>query len=303
MTERTAETGDAPRGGPTPLLAEPPTLRPGIPRIIHQTLFEMPMTDAFRGNIDNLKRLNPNWEHRFYSDDDVQRVFAEMFTPAARDLLSRLDPAYHVVWSDLLRFAVLLRDGGVYLDIKSTVTRPLDEVLRPDDHFVLSQWPDDPTHPYSRYGDHLELRYIDGGEFINWALFAAPGHPFLAAALARAFDNMAHYDRWRDGRGWLGVLRLSGPICFSHAVAAQLGTAPYRLADYGELGLRYSIFVTDTPNEAHRVKGRHYSYQRRPIMRCGWQPRSFLRALAGRLSGKPYGPPIRQRSLAHRTQP
>jgi hypothetical protein len=303
VTKKTAESGSAPRGAAAPLIASPPALRPGIPRIIHQTCADGAMTDAFRANIARLKALNPGWEHRFYSDDDVQRVFEEMFTPAARDLLSRLDPAYRVVWADLFRYAVLLRDGGVYLDIKSTATRPFDEILRPDDHFVLSQWPDDPAHPYCRYGDHLELRYIDGGEFIQWALIAAPGHAFLAAALSRGFQNMANYDRWRDGRGWLGVLRLSGPICFSHAVAGQLRSAPYRLTDYWDLGLRYSIFATDTPNEAHRVKGRHYSFQRRPIMRCGWQPASFLRALGGKLSGRPYGPPIRQRSLPHRTQP
>ena len=39
--------------------------------------------------------------------------------------------------ADVFRYLAVYREGGVYLDVKSTVTCPLDEVLSPDDWAVF----------------------------------------------------------------------------------------------------------------------------------------------------------------------
>ncbi len=38
-------------------------------------------------------------------------------------------PRYGVVLADIFRYLVIYNEGGVYLDIKSTVNRPLDEII------------------------------------------------------------------------------------------------------------------------------------------------------------------------------
>jgi len=236
-----------------------------IPKIIHQTARELAsLAPEEKQNIENLKALNPGWEHRFYSNADMLDYISTHYDPPVHQLCERIAQPYGVVLADLFRYLVIHREGGVYLDIKSTVKRPLDEVLKPDDRFLLGQWDNRMGKPHVNMGAFAELERISGGEFQTWHIVATPNHPFLRKVIQDVLFNMEHYNTKWFGVGWKGVLRLSGPICYSLAIAPMLARYRHRFIDPAEAGFEYSIYQ---PFGKHWSRPDHYSRQTAPIIK------------------------------------
>lgn len=234
-----------------------------IPRIIHQTAPSRAGLDpAIEANIARLRELNPGWEHRFYDDAAIRAYLTRWLKPPMADLVRRVNPAYGVVFADLFRYLVVYREGGVYLDAKSGLALPLEEILRSDDEYLLSYWPNGEGEIYEGWGRHPETG-DPRGELQQWHVIARPRHPFLGQVLARAFVNMARYRAARDGAGLMGVIRLAGPICYTLAINPVRDRQPHRLVESEAVGLRYLIYPMD--KHLARAPG-HYSKQDGPIM-------------------------------------
>ena len=243
----------------------------GIPRIIHQTYFTKDLPNALGRNVAALRALNLDWDYRLYDDADIERFIADEYGAAVLARYRRISPDYGAARADLFRYLVVYRHGGVYLDIKSGADLPFDAVLRADDSFVLSQWDNVQGGTNENWAFHPELRDIAGGEFQQWVIIAAPGHPFLRAVIERVLDNIDHYNPYRDGVG-LNVIRVTGPITYTLAIAPLLDRHAHRqVANEHALGLRYSVMGTTTSHHTH-FRG-HYSRRRTPIVGA---PRSDL---------------------------
>jgi len=243
-----------------------PAVEPGmrIPRIIHQTYGRRELPAALQSNVDALKARNPGWDYRFYDDAAIETFIREHYSAAVLALYLRIDPAYGAARADVFRYLLMYRLGGVYLDIKSRFLRPIDEVLDGDEGFVISQWSNGKGERYEGSGLKAELAHIEGGEFQQWHIIAAPGHPFLRAVLLELFARIESYRPWRDGVGKLGVIRLTGPIMYTLAIAPLLGRYPCKIVRHeAAMALEYSIVADDT----HKALfARHYSVNTRAVV-------------------------------------
>jgi len=235
-----------------------------IPRIIHQTFYDRKLTPQLQENVDRLRALNPGWEYRFYDDADVAAFIKGNYPALVWEYFERIDPRYGAARADLFRYLLLYKVGGVYLDIKSSATRPLDEVIRPDDRFLLSKWHRADGQYEVREG-HYDIRHLDGGEYQQWHVVGAPGHPFLKAVIETTLANIDLYDPYLHQTGKRGVLRLTGPITYSLAIDPIMARHPHRVVDSrNELGFEYNVY----PNQSHQnVFKSHYSMQTAPIVR------------------------------------
>ena len=98
------------------------------------------------------------------------------------------------------------------------------------------------------------------------ATLAAPGHPFLRAVIERVLTNIACYNPILDGTGWSGVLRTTGPIAYTLAIAPQLPRHTHRIVDsLHELGFQYSIYPHSSSHQA--LFSSHYAHRTEPIVR------------------------------------
>lgn len=237
-----------------------------IPKIIHQVYFSRQLPPIVQANVDKIRALNPGWEYRFYDDDDMAEYVGANYGEAMLACYSRINRKYGASRADFFRYLLMYREGGVYLDIKSSLERPLDEVLRPDDVYLLSRWRNSIGELYEGWGMHNQLREFGGHEFQQWHIIAAPGHPFLRAVINRVMGNIARYNPLLHDTGKGGVLRVTGPIAYTQSITPLLQTYKYRLVDsQGDLGLIYSIFGT-TSNLAHKSIFRfHYTELQEPV--------------------------------------
>lgn len=238
-----------------------------IPKIIHQTHPDPTrLPGELAENVERLKARNPGWEHRLYGDEEV-RVFLRAQLGAERfSLVEKIHPGYGVVLADLFRYAMIHDQGGVYLDIKSTCEPPLSALIRDDDAFLLGQWQNRIGERYTAAGFHPELAMVPGGEFQQWHVIAARGHPFMAAVIDRVLFNIRNYHAAWCGVGKTGVLRLSGPICYTLTIHPMLGSHPWRPINALRAGLRYSIYQERGLGDVHTAASDHYSNMRVPIV-------------------------------------
>jgi len=98
-----------------------------IPKIIWQT-HELPyeeLPDFQKSVINTWKNLNPSWEHR-YVDSIARAEYVKNFD-------KKLYAAYLTVpkmsQADIWRYVVVYQNGGVYADMDSVCTVPLDEII------------------------------------------------------------------------------------------------------------------------------------------------------------------------------
>ena len=237
---------------------------PAIARIIHQTYPTSSLPEVFRDAVEAVRTLNPEWEHRLYDDADIERFIESEYPPRVLELYRRIDPRYGAARADLFRYLVMFRCGGVYLDVKAQVRRPLREILQDDDSFVSAHWRNGPDQVHQGFGKHPALHWYPPGELQQWHIMAAAGHPFLEAVLRRVLWNIANYNPFKFGVGKLGVIHLTGPVPYTEAIVPLLAAHPHRIAISEEaLGFGYSVFGDGGQHES--LFALHYSSLSAPI--------------------------------------
>ena len=223
-----------------------------IPKIIHQVYSsDKNLPEEIQHNIITLKKMNSDWEYRLYDDDKMQ-VYVSDHYPEILKYYNKINPKYGAAKADFFRYLVMYREGGVYLDIKSSLSKPLSEIIKPDDRYILARWPD------SRGKHSYEGKFVD--EFQQWHIIAVAGHPFLKAVLENVCLNIKKYNPLLHSKGFWGVLTTTGPIAYTLSILPILDEQKYRIGTDEDFKLVYSIFSgkKDTVHH-HTMFKSHYS--------------------------------------------
>jgi inositol phosphorylceramide mannosyltransferase catalytic subunit len=240
-----------------------------IPKIIHQTVRDKKnISDQFSKNISRLASTNEGWEHRIYDNRDIYDFISTHYDAEILNAYCLVNTRYGPAQADFFRYLLLFKFGGVYLDIKSTALTKLDEVISPDDEYILSHWPNAIGMPFQGFGIHPELPFP--GEFQQWHIVAAPQHPFLERVIAEVTKNIREYDAARVGTGKRAVLRTTGPIAYTQAITPLRGGAKYRMVDIRDLGFVYSVLDPDNLNAGRSLHTKlfsdHYKQLTEPLI-------------------------------------
>ena len=126
-----------------------------IPRIFHQIwVGDAPFPDEFKSYQETWRRHHPEWELRLWTEDDIpadlerREVYERLRVPAER--------------ADILRFELLHRFGGVYLDTDFECRQPIDPLIDGVEFFAAELKP---------------------GRLNNAVIGSTPGHPILERAI------------------------------------------------------------------------------------------------------------------------
>ncbi len=94
-----------------------------IPKIIHQTYKNHNLPETYRICQREIKRLHPDFEYRFYTDQDMDVLMKTEF-PEYYDkfnVLSRM-----IMKIDMFRYFLMYKYGGLYVDMDYYMFKPFD---------------------------------------------------------------------------------------------------------------------------------------------------------------------------------
>jgi len=180
-----------------------------IPKIIHQsgkTKFEnLPEED--RGRVDLLKKNHPDWEYKYWTDEDNYNLIADhypWFLPCYNSY------KWPIQRADAVRVFYMHKYGGVYLDLDMLSLQPMDElfgrVLENDCQYLYNPSSSRGVLLFEEYPNAFSIQ----NALYNAIMASEPGHAFwtLCFFLLQEFNkSRLRIDQVKESR----VFSTTGP--------------------------------------------------------------------------------------------
>jgi len=202
-----------------------PDLEYKIPFILHQTWVSYEtIPDEIKNIIEDNKKKCPEFEYRFYSDQDCLNFIKNNFESNVLDAYNCINPEYSAAKADIFRYCLLYKYGGVYLDIKSKINFDLKYIIGPNDDCILLQG--------TFYTKTMsEFRFLNNfPSYEQWALIFKPGHPYLKECIDQIVINI-NKRFIPSGNSKTKILILTGPDLYSSCINNYRVKNKYNVTD------------------------------------------------------------------------
>ena len=200
-----------------------------IPRVIHQIWLgpERPPLET----MESCRRTNPRWFYVLWTEDNLPPM-------VNRQTFDAFGTVYHGK-ADVLRYELLYRFGGIYVDADQLCLRSFDDLTGPDDTFFAG---------YQNLGNpDLDDDRRNATLVANAVLGASPRNPILERVIRDIGDGPIHAAR----PAWIVV----GPAALTKAIEETPSRAvvhPF----YEFYPYHFTEKIPATPNEM--LKAIHY---------------------------------------------
>lgn len=167
-----------------------------IPKVVHWIWLGPPIPDDLLALTERFIALHPDWEMQWWREEQIDAF--RLRNRRLYDAAERIVPPDSVEQfrSDIARYEILQRQGGMYLDLDYDWRKPIDPHLA--GHDLVSGW-------------ELQHRWVANG-----LIAARPGHPAMEEAIAGIPARIAsRHPSWRANR--LTGPHLWTPIAKRHA--------------------------------------------------------------------------------------
>ena len=198
-----------------------------IPKNIFQSWYTHELPLLIQSRINIMRETNPDYTYKLYTDADMDEFVNTEYKGEIADCYNKLNIIVAKV--DFWRYLILYKYGGVYLDMDSHISVPLNELIRPDDQAIITA----ETNP---------------NLFAQWALFFNKKHPILKQLIELVVYNI-NTNKYPDN-----VSKTTGPYAFSTAIKI------YHYSLYNVILNHESITAnTDLTYETNNISYRIYS--------------------------------------------
>lgn len=200
-----------------------------IPLIVHQTFYTTSLPIEIINIITHNQKMCPNYKFYFYNDDQCEEFIKNNFDTQVYNAYMKLNKHYGAMKADFFRYCVLFKLGGVYLDIKSKINKPLGTIIKPDDICILD-----------KLRNYQEPWRKNNPTYEQWLLIFSPYHPYLSQMIKQMVNDIENnYEPKISGYSRLTpkqkVLMLTGPDAFTRAINSYIrkyNIIEHRTIDY-----------------------------------------------------------------------
>lgn len=179
-----------------------------IPRMIHQTWRDAELPPAFAHMAQTWRTMNPGWAWRLWTDSDNREFVARDYP----GLLALYDAyPFPIQRVDMVRYLILQRHGGLFVDLDFEALRPIEPFLDADAVFGCE--------PDENCRAHGKARIVS-----NAFMACRPDHPVLdavVAALPGAMQRAIEQGLDRNA----AILETTGPFVLTRCLETYDGAA------------------------------------------------------------------------------
>jgi mannosyltransferase OCH1-like enzyme len=230
-----------------------------IPNNVYQTFCCYNLPSEIINIVNHNKKLCSDYNFIFYDDNACQEFIKNNFSEHIFNAFMSINTIYGAMKADFFRYCILYIKGGVYLDIKSIITKPLHTIIQPNDICILDILRDE-YEPWRKNNPTYE----------QWILMFAPNHPYLLEVINTMVSYIhKKYEPTIENIPILNtkqkIIHVTGPDMFSKCIRNYLkNNKPlHRNIDYKDY-FKISIFPSHIKMYSINKK-LHYSQYNEPL--------------------------------------
>jgi mannosyltransferase OCH1-like enzyme len=227
-----------------------------IPKIIHQIWSGKhdPLPKHFRMMGETWKEHHPDWEYRFWDEERMNRFIHEHY-PQYQDVYESFQ--YDVQRWDAIRYLILDKIGGMYVDFDIECLKPHDPLLEGN------------TCCFSAEPETHRIRFQKDVYFNNALMACIPWHPFIKSIINHVFSYNHPTQSITSGQHFLEIMNTTGPLALMDIyeryydksqvfiIPAQQ-VSPYDVAETRMIRRGYELEEFD--NRLNNVYSLHYFF-------------------------------------------
>jgi len=174
-----------------------------IPKIIHQIWagIDEPLPEHFRLFGETWKEHHPIWKYEFW-DENRTNNFIRAFYPQYLD--TYLSFQYDMQRLDAIRYLILDKIGGMYVDFDTECMRPHDELFTGK------------TCCFSMEPENHRFRFNKSVYFNNALIACIPKHPFMKKIIDTVFSYIPKREELSTGQRFMEIMSTTGPLALSN---------------------------------------------------------------------------------------
>ena len=183
-----------------------------IPCKIWQTHKSNDLPESSYKNIMNMIKINKGFEYNFYDDNDMKRYMEMNFDRRVNDAYNKIKPGAGK--ADIWRLAVILNEGGIYIDVDKIPTDKavsFADLIDPDDEMI--------------HGRNWHIWGYDAPA-TNATLCARPNHPVIKRAFESVIDSILNdkpLNKMGKHSGWAKLECYTGTPHLWKAISEHTG--------------------------------------------------------------------------------
>lgn len=171
-----------------------------IPKVIYQTYSTTKIPWYAKWQIWYFRRKHRDYKYVFYTDTMINDFVKKNFNSNVYETYSKLQIG--VAKADFFRYAILYVNGGIYLDLDSSIRSNLNNIIGTTETAIIAR---------EKTNKHL---------YAQWALIYERQHPILKQTIGILLNNINNKKYPND------IISATGPLPYSQAVHHYLKNNP-----------------------------------------------------------------------------
>jgi mannosyltransferase OCH1-like enzyme len=141
--------------------------------------------------INFYKKINPDYSYNLYTDNDMDNFVNTHYKGEIAECYNKLNIIVAKV--DFWRYLVLYKYGGIYLDMDSSINKPLNELIKDNDEAIIT---------------------AEGNPslYVQWALIFSKEHIILKKTIDLIINNIKNNSYPNN------IHKMTGPGVYSDAI-------------------------------------------------------------------------------------
>ncbi len=197
-----------------------PSSEQAIPRIVYSTIGKKSVRRAHFDAINEFRDTNPEYQFVIFDDSEAHDYLASRFRgEKILDLFER--STFGPMRADILRVALMLFEGGVYIDISKRLKKPLMQTIPPSASFVFA-------HENNEIPSYFEIEtdpnvlVNDRKLIVQWCMMSRPNNPIFETMIQSIERDSHKYEGKSFKNPKQAILELTATYQFTKAVWKHL---------------------------------------------------------------------------------
>ncbi len=162
-----------------------------IPKNVFQSWFTNQLHPLVQMKLNDMQSKNPEYNFYIYTDDEIDKFVNDHFPGKIANAYNKLNIIVAKV--DFWRYLVLYKYGGIYLDMDSSIDKPLKDLIKDDDEAIITA----EGHPPC---------------YVQWALIFNKNHPILKQTIDFIVENINNNSFPND------IHKMTGPMVYTKGI-------------------------------------------------------------------------------------